>query len=101
MFEIENSLSFQVAKFVAESMDHFFRFAYIICFALFLCIRLSVLYDMLWLYALSIALFLVSFIIYGIVVFKVRMYSDDWDLATTWRHYAYLRCIFPKQKFKI
>ena len=101
VFLIENSVSFLLSKFVAETMDYFFRFAYIACFILYLCERLSVLYDLLWLYAVSIAVFLASFLLYTYIVLKLRMYAEDWTFSYTWQHYMKCRCIFPQQKFKI
>ena len=34
VFDIENSFAFLISKFFSESLDHFFRFAYILCFIL-------------------------------------------------------------------
>ncbi len=101
VFLIENSVSFLLSKFVAETLDYFFRFAYIACFILYLCERLSVLYDLVWLYAVSIAVFLASFLVYFYLIMRVRMYANDWSFSYTWQHYMRCRCIFPQHKFKI
>ena len=88
-------------KFVAETMDYFFRYAYIVSFLIYLCNRLSILYDLMWLYGLSIALFIASFFVYVYFMIKSRMYDNEWTFRITLNHYMKFRCIFPKRRFKL
>lgn len=92
---------FQAYKFISETLDYFFRYAYFVCFLIYLCNRLSVLYDLMWLYSLSIAIFIASFFVYVYLLLKVRMYDNEWSLKFVYNHYTRFRCIFPKRKFKL
>eukprot|EP00347_Sterkiella_histriomuscorum_P019697 403340633 len=101
VFIIENSYMFQVYKFVSETFDYFFRYSYIVSFLIYLCNRLSELYDLTWLYALSIALFISSFFIYAYFLFKARMYDNEWSFKVTFNHYLKFRCIFSRKQVKL
>lgn len=98
---IENSVKFRIYKFISETMDNFFRYAYIVCFLIFLCNRLSALYSLLWLYALSIALFILSFFVYLFFVVRAKMYDHEWSFKVTLRHYATFECICPRKRFRL
>jgi hypothetical protein len=60
VFNIENSTEYNLYKFLSESMDNFFKFAYLSTFLLYLCICLSILYNLTWLYIVSIILFVIA-----------------------------------------
>jgi hypothetical protein len=96
VFEIENSRHFRLCKFIAESLDQFFRFAYLACYVLYLCTQLSSLYTYKWLYGHSIAMFILTFILYFVWIVYDKMNDEEWTLGKSMIYYAKLRCIFPK-----
>ncbi len=100
VFIIENSVQFRVFKFISDTTDNFFRFAYITSFLLFLCIRLSILYDLTWLYGLSIGLYIVSFFFYFYFIVRGKMYDQEWSFKIAMNHYMKFECIFPRKQLK-
>jgi hypothetical protein len=57
-------------------MDKLFRFAYIASFSIYLAERLSYLYDLTWLYAAAIAIFIASVIIWMLSVILAKMLEE-------------------------
>lgn len=100
VFIIENSVEFRVYKFISDNTDNFFRFAYIASFLLFLCLRLSDLFSLTWLYAVSIALFIASFIFYFYIIIRGKMHDQEWSFSITVKHYLKFECIFPRKQLK-
>lgn len=98
VFNIENSSEFRIYKFIADNLDYFFRFAYMACFVLFICLKMSFLYDLEWLYGLSIALFILAFALYTLAHIREKMIENEWTFSTAFRYYAKMRCIFPKRQ---
>jgi hypothetical protein len=96
-FTIENSMSYLLFKFIAENLDFFFRFAYIACFLIYLMQRLSILFDLKWLYGLSIALFISSFFFWMLTIIWGKMIEEEMKFSLAFRHYATFECLFPRK----
>jgi hypothetical protein len=96
VFEIENSPQFKIYQFVSENLDYFARYVYIACFALFVCVKMSKLYNLLWLNIVSPIVFGLSVIFYGFIHVKLLMIENEWRFGKAFNHYVKLRCIFPR-----
>ena len=96
VFEIENSKEFKIYQYISENLDYFARYAYIASFAFFVCVKMSSLYDLLWLSIVSPIVFAISVILYGYIHVKVLMTENEWRFNKAFNHYLKLRCIFPR-----
>jgi flagellar basal body-associated protein FliL len=77
-------------------MDYFFRYAYLATFALYIAIFMSQLYNLIWLYIVSIVLFILSIFIYIFYHVNRQKQKTDWSYKKSCAFYMRLKCIFPK-----
>ena len=96
VFEIENSTHFVVYKWLSEVLDPFTRFIYLAIFILFICLKLADLYNLVWLKATVIALFIASSFLYLYLIISQKMHETEWKFKKVIEFYVKLRCLFPK-----
>jgi len=101
VFTLEGSTAFLINKFISENLDNFFRFEYIAVFTFFILKELSFVYDLIWLSAFSITLFVVSHLLYITWIIYSKMNEEKWAFRKTINFYSKLRCIFPKKNMLI
>jgi len=98
IFNTENSFSFGMYKFLSENLDYAFRFLYIDIYLIYLGVELAVLYDLLWLYIVSIILFILSVLGFLCWIVRNRMIEEEWKLKKALKHYTSLEFIIPKER---
>ena len=98
VFNIENSTEFRIYKFVSENMDYFFRFAYFVCFNLYVLLKIAFIYELIWLEAVSIIVFIIANFLYVFLHIYFKRIENEWSWKNTINYYAYFRFIFPRQQ---
>jgi hypothetical protein len=101
IFDIENSPTFTMFKYLSLNLDPFMRFAYLEMFIIFICTQYGDLLGQLWISALGVCFFSVSWALYVALHLYMRMEllpDKDKSIAGAVSYYIMLRCFFPKKK---
>lgn len=96
VFEIENSNAFRIYKWLSDNLDPFFRYIFLAAFVLFECTKMADLFEQEWLGPTSIALFVVSIILWMFLHVRNVQKEHEWPFKKAIDYYVKFRCIFPK-----